>query len=89
MNKSTQYKSVIRFSAILSACVVLSLWLSSYIPEALFNNQLSPILFACTVAVALSGAWLIFRHADNLRFRKAWGWTMLVWGVVDSAYLFF
>ena len=89
MNKSTQYKSVIRFSAILSACVVLSLWLSSYIPETLFSSQLSPILFACTVAVALSGAWVSFRHADNLRFRKAWGWTMLVWGVVDSAYLFF
>lgn len=83
------YKSVIRFAAILSACVALSLWLSRYIPEALFNNQLSPILFACTVAVAFSGAWVIFRHTDKLRFRTAWGWTMLVWGVMDSAYLFF
>lgn len=89
MNRFTQYSSVIRFAAILCTCVVLSLWLSSYIPDELFNNQLSPILFACTVAVALSGARVIFRHTDNLRFRKAWGWTMLVWGVMDSAYLFF
>ena len=89
MNKFTQYSSVIRFTAILCACVVLSLWLSSHIPEALFNNQLSPVLFACTVAVALSGAWLIFRHTDKLRFRIAWGWTMLVWGVIDTAYLVF
>lgn len=89
MNWFTQYSSVIRFAAILYTCVVLSLWLSSYIPDELFNNQLSPILFACTVAVALSGAWLIFRHTDNLRFRIAWGWTLLVWGVIDTAYLVF
>ena len=89
MNRFTQYSSVIRFAVILTACVVLSLWLSRYIPETLFNNHLSPILFAFTVAVALSGARVIFRHTDKLRFRKAWGWTMLVWGVIDTAYLVF
>lgn len=89
MNRFTQYKSVLSFAVILAACVALSLWLSRYIPEALFNNQLSPVLFACTVAVALVGAWIIFRHSDGLRFRKAWGWTLLVWGVIDAAYIIF
>lgn len=87
MNRFTQYSSVIRFAAILTACVVLSLWLSRFIPEELFNNHLSPVLFACTVIVALFGSWIIFRHADGLRFRKAWGWTLLVWGIIDAAYL--
>ena len=87
MNRFTQYSSVIRFAAILTACVVVSLWLSRYIPETLFNNQLSPVLFAGTVIVALVGAWMIFRHADGLRFRKAWGWTLVVWGIIDAAYL--
>ena len=87
MSRFTQYSSVIRFAVILTACVVASLWLSRYIPETLFNNHLSPALFACTVIVALVGAWMIFRHADGLRFRKAWGWTLLVWGIIDAAYL--
>lgn len=87
MNLLAPYRSAIRFTVILTACVALSLWLSRYIPECLFSQFISPALFACTVAVALSGAWLIFRHTGDLRFRRMWGFSLLVWGVIDLAYL--
>ena len=87
MSTFAPYKSTIRFTVILTACVALSLWLSRYIPECLFSQFISPALFACTVAVALSGAWLIFRHTGDLRFRRMWGFSLLVWGVIDLAYL--
>ena len=89
MNKFTQYQSAIRFSAILSACVALSLWLARFIPADVFEDFVSPALFACTVTAALSGAWIIFRHAEGLRFRLAWGWSLMVWGLIDAAYLLF
>ncbi len=89
MKVFTLYNSVIRFTAILIACVALSFWLSGYIPEDLFIYSISPSLIACTVAVALLGVWLVFRHTDGLRFRRMWGWTLLVWGVVDAAYIIF
>lgn len=67
--------------------MLVSLWLSHYIPSGIFGSILTPVLFACTVAIALFGAYLVFKHADGLRIRKAWGWTLLVWGVVDTLYI--
>ena len=72
---------------ILVAGVVLSLWLAHYIPADVFNNLISPALFAATVAVAFFGAFLVFKHAEGLSMRRAWGWTLLVWGLIDLGYI--
>ena len=75
------------FIVVCTACVLLSLWLSQYIPADIFDKIVSPLLFAGTVAVALFGAFLVFKHAEGMRMRKAWGWALLVWGIVDSFYI--
>lgn len=72
---------------ILTVGVVLSLWLAHYIPADVFDKVLSPALFTVTVTVAFLGAFLVFRHAEGLRVRKVWGNTLLVWGIIDLAYL--
>ena len=72
---------------VLTASVLLSLWLAHYIPADVFEKVLSPVLFTATVTVALSGAFLILRHADGIRVRKVWGYTLLFWGVTDLVYL--
>ena len=75
------------FTAVLTAFVVLSIWLSGFISANTFEKVISPALFACTVTAALVGAWIVLRHTDGLRFRRMWGVTLLVWGSIDSAYL--
>jgi AraC-like DNA-binding protein len=75
------------FFIITTVCVALSLWLSRYISVATFEEVLSPLLFTTTVTVAFFGSFLVFKHADGLRIRRVWGWTLLVWGLIDSTYL--
>ena len=87
MRQFVKYQSVVIFCLSLTACVVVSLWLSQWILAAYFDNIVTPILVVCTTTVALVGAWLMFRHSDGLRFRKAWGWTLVAWALADGAYL--
>lgn len=75
------------FFIITTVCVALSLWLSRYISVATFEELLSPLLFTITVTVAFFGSFLVFKHADGLRIRRVWGWTLLIWGLIDSTYL--
>ncbi|MBO7052177.1 MAG: helix-turn-helix transcriptional regulator [Prevotella sp.] len=87
MRQFVKYQSGVIFCLSLTACVVVSLWLSQWIPTAYFDNVVTPILVVCTTTVALVGAWLMFRHSDGLRIRKAWGSTLVVWALADGAYL--
>ena len=75
------------FFIITTVCVALSLWLSRYIPAGAFEEILSPLLFTITVTVAFFGSFLVFKHADGLRIRRVWGWTLLIWGLIDFIYL--
>ena len=75
------------FFIITTVCVALSLWLSRYISVATFEEVLSPLLFTTTVTVAFFGSFLVFKHADGLRIRRVWGWTLLIWGLIDFIYL--
>lgn len=75
------------FFIITTVCVALSLWLSRFISVATFEEVLSPLLFTITVTVAFFGSFLVFKHADGLRIRRVWGWTLLIWGLIDSTYL--
>jgi len=87
MRQFFKYQSGVIFFLILAACVAASIWLSRWIPCEQFDNVVSPFLSGITSAVAFMGAWLIFRHSDGLRIRKAWGVTLLTWGLADGAYL--
>ncbi len=75
------------FFIITTVCIALSLWLSRYIPAGAFEEILSPLLFTTTVTVAFFGSFLVFKHADGLRIRRVWGWTLLIWGLIDFIYL--
>ena len=87
MRQFFEYQSGVIFFLILAACIAASIWLSRWIPCEQFDNIVSPFMSGITSAVAFMGAWLIFRHSDGLRIRKAWGLTLLTWGLADGAYL--
>jgi AraC-like DNA-binding protein len=87
MRQFIKYQSGVIFCSILTACVAVSLWLAHFIPDSYFNNVITPILVVCTMTIAFAGGWLIFRHSDGLRIRRVWGWTLVVWGMADTAYL--
>jgi AraC-like DNA-binding protein len=89
MGQLVKYKSGVIFAVVLTGCVALSLWLSRLIPEHYFDTVISPILVMCSTTVALVGTWIIFRHSEGLRVRKAWGLTLLAWGMADAAYILF
>lgn len=81
------YKAEIRFAVILTAIVALSIWASHFIPEEYFDSAITPILMSASTAVALCCAWISFRHTEGYRMRRIWGWTLLLWGILDGLYV--
>lgn len=89
MNKFIlQYGSTLLFSAILTVCVALSMWLSQFIPDDYFDKVITPILIAFAVMVEFGGAMMLFRHSEGLRVRRAFAWALIVWGIADGLYIF-
>lgn len=82
-----KYKYAMRFLLIMAVCVALSMWLSRYIDARYFDNVVTPVMVSCSTLCAFVGSWMIFRHAEGLRVRKVWGWTLLAWGVGDGLYV--
>ena len=81
------YKSEVIFGVVVVAIVVLSTYLSRFIPDDVYDNVLTPVFNIGTFMVAFVGAWLIFRHSENMRIRRLWGWALLMWGLGDLGYL--
>lgn len=81
------YKSEVFFGLVLLVLTALSHQMARFIPVALFDGVITAVQNACTITVCLFGAVLMFVHSDGLRIRKAWGWTMLIWGLADSFFL--
>ncbi len=81
------YKAEIRFAVILTAIVALSIWASHFIPEEYFDSAITPILMSASTTVALCCAWISFRHTEGYRMRRIWGWTLLLWGILDGLYV--
>ena len=81
------YKAEIRFAVILTVIVALSIWASHFIPEEYFDSAITPILMSASTAVALCCAWISFRHTEGYRMRRIWGWTLLLWGILDGLYV--
>ena len=82
-----EYRSEGIFGLVLLCCVMLSHWMARFIPVALFDGVITAVKNACTSAVCLFGAVLMFVHSDGMRIRRAWGWTMLIWGLADAFFL--
>lgn len=81
------YRSEVVFFIILSSIVVLSMCLSQFIPQSVFDNTITPILITATVVTAFLGAYILFRRSDGIKARKLFGWALLVWGLSDLVYL--
>lgn len=82
-----EYRSEGIFGFVLSGCVVLSHWLSRFIPVDLFDGVITAMQNTCTCTVCLFGAVLMFLRSEGIRIRKAWGWVLLVWGLADAFFL--
>lgn len=78
------YRSEGIFGLVLLVCATASHCLSYYIPVDLFDGAITAIQNTCTASVCVLGALLMFVHSEGLRIRKAWGWTMLIWGLFDA-----
>jgi AraC-like DNA-binding protein len=81
------YKFEVGFGLVLSLCVGISHWAARFIPVDLFDGVITAMQNACTCAVCLFGAILMFVHSEDIRIRKAWGWVLLVWGLADFFFL--
>lgn len=82
------YQSEVIFFLLLSVLVVLSHWLSRFIPMDFYENILTPIQNSFIIATCLIGSYILLRHSDGLRIRKVWAYSMLIWGLADSFFLF-
>lgn len=89
MSRLVKYRSSISFFIILALCVGASVWLSHFIPDDYFDGVIMPILIVASTAIGFVGAWLVIRHSDGLRVRRAWACTLLCWAIADGAYVFF
>ena len=77
------YKSEFIFITVLTALVVLSYWLATFIPELLFERYINPIEYICTIVVCFFGAWLVWRHHEDNTLRQSWAAVLLIWGCID------
>lgn len=85
--QAQDYKNSVFFFLALSACVVAAHWLSRSIPVVLYEEVLAPLQNGATTAVSFLGAWLLFRHSEGLRIRKAFGYALMAWGVAETILL--
>ena len=77
------YHSELYFFLILGAFIAFCHWASFLIPVDLYERTLTPILHGGLIAVCFTGTWLLLTHADGLRVRRFYAYTLLVWGLAD------
>ena len=77
------YKREVIFASLLSVLVVLSFWLSAFIPERIFEVYINPFEYIATIAVCLFGALLLFLHGEQNTLRRSWAIVLLAWGCID------
>ena len=67
----------------LTACVLISYFLSRYLSVDLFERTLSPVLHGCIAAVSIAGAILLHWHIFDIRARRIWQIVLIVWAIVE------
>ena len=81
------YKPEALFLLVLSACVAVGHVLAYFIPLRFITDILLPVQHGANIAVCMVGAWLLFRHSDGLRIRKACAYVLVVWGLANAGLL--
>ena len=81
------YRSELLFFLILLACTGLSNRLSVYIPVAFYEDIILPIQHGALTTICFFGAVLLFVHSEGIRVRKAFGYTLLAWGIAESFFI--
>lgn len=81
------YKSEVIFGLILSLVLVLSAWMSHWIPVDFFDLFLNPALSVCNAGICFLGASLCLKHSEGILMRKSWGAMLVGWGVWEIAML--
>jgi len=75
------YKSEVAFGLMLSALLIVSAWLSHYIPTQMFERFINPSLSIACAAICFFGAGLCIKHNDGIRVRRSWAAMLIAWGV--------
>ena len=75
------YREEFFFFLLLSAFTILSHWLSRFIPADLFENVILIVQHGANLALCAIGAWLLFKHSDGMRIRRACGYALTIWGI--------
>ncbi len=84
-----EYRSVMVFAFILSACVVVSHWLARYIPVSLFEQRVLPAENACVLATSIWGAVMLLRHSEGIMARKIMAYVLIFWALLEGVALYF
>lgn len=82
------YKSEVIFGLTLSVVLVLSTWLSNWIPEEIFALFLNPALSVCNAGICFMGAALCLTHSEGIMTRKTWGGMLIGWGIWEILMVF-
>ena len=75
------YKAEFGFGFILIGVIVLSAWLSRYIPEEVFDVYINPAMSVAFAAICFYGAVLCLIHDKGIKVRRLWAEILIVWGV--------
>ena len=67
----------------LIAFVLLSYYLSRFIPFEFFSTILSPVLHGCIALVAVVGAIVLHWHIFGIHARRTWQNMLIIWALVE------
>ena len=77
------YYETLWYTLGLMACVLISYFLSRFIPVDVFEQTLCPVLHGCMALVAIVGAILLQRHIFGIVARRTWQIVLIVWALVE------
>ena len=83
------FRGEIIFGAVLIGLAALSFWLATYIPDEIFEIYINPTENMATATVCFFGAWILFRHAEGSKIRKAWAGILISWGCIQVTLHFY
>ena len=77
------YYGTLWYTLGLVTCVLLSFFLSRFIPYEVFEQTLCPVLHGCIALVAIGGAILLHWHTFGIIARRTWQIVLIVWALVE------
>lgn len=74
------YHSEFFFGLVMSVLLIVSAWLSHFIPEDLFDKLLNPALSLAFATLCFFGGVLCLVHHKGVRVRRVWAVVLFAWG---------